>query len=109
MTEPAVREPDDIRRDCARKIRQVETSGFFTAVLACLLGEEWTTPRIEQLCVTSDGHLLARGEGQAGYDIYIGSAMELVKNIHGLAPVAGLDGDELGYLLGRVASLKGPP
>jgi hypothetical protein len=35
--------------------------------------------------------------------------MELIKNFHGLAPVSGLDGDELGYLLGRVASLKGPP
>jgi hypothetical protein len=40
MTEPAVREPEDIRRDCGRKVREVHTSGFFTAVLACLLGED---------------------------------------------------------------------
>jgi hypothetical protein len=27
----------------------------------------------------------------------------LIRNIHGIDTVAGLDGDELGYLLGKVA------
>jgi hypothetical protein len=30
----------------------------------------------------------------------------LLKNIHGIAKVAELDGDELGYLLGKVAEVK---
>jgi hypothetical protein len=30
----------------------------------------------------------------------------LIRNIHGVAAVAGLDGDDLGYLLGRVEKLK---
>jgi hypothetical protein len=31
---------------------------------------------------------------------------DLLRNIHGLAPVAELDGDELGYLVARVAEIK---
>ena len=30
----------------------------------------------------------------------------VIKNIHGVAPVAELDGDEIGYLVGRVAEIK---
>jgi hypothetical protein len=30
----------------------------------------------------------------------------LLRNIHGVAEVAGLDDDELGYLLGKVAEVK---
>ena len=30
----------------------------------------------------------------------------MIRNIHGIAAVAGLDGDELGYLLGKVAEIK---
>jgi hypothetical protein len=31
---------------------------------------------------------------------------DLIRNIHEVAPVAELDGDELGYLLGRLAETK---
>jgi hypothetical protein len=31
---------------------------------------------------------------------------DLLRNIHGLAPVAELDGDELGYLVARGAEIK---
>jgi hypothetical protein len=40
MSEAALREPAQIRRDCAAKPRPVETSGMFTAILGCLLGED---------------------------------------------------------------------
>jgi DDE superfamily endonuclease len=46
MTEPTIREPEDIRRDCARKLRSVQVSDHFQAILGCLLGEDWTTPRL---------------------------------------------------------------
>jgi hypothetical protein len=108
MDEPPIREPEQIRRDCARKLRGVDTSPLFAAILACLPGEDWTTPRIEQMCVTHDRHLLARQQGGTGFDLFVGAEADLLRNIHGIAQVAGLDGDELGYLLGRVADLKGP-
>jgi hypothetical protein len=38
--EPTVREPDQIRQDCARKLRAVQVSPHFQAILACLLGED---------------------------------------------------------------------
>lgn len=106
MTEQPVREPEQIRQDCARKLRSVETSSMFTAVLGCLLGEDWSTPHIEELQLTPDRCLLARVEGETSFKAFLGAEADLICNIHGLAKVAGLDGDEVGYLLGEVARLK---
>ncbi len=105
MTEP--REPDQIRRDCARKLKAVEVSGQFSAILACLLDEKgWTSPRIDDLFLSPDHCLLARIGGQVSHDVFLGAEQDLIRNIHGLAKVAELDGDEVGYLLGRVAKIK---
>lgn len=60
MTDDAIREPDQIRCDCARKLQSVEVSGMFSAILGCLLGEDWSTPKIEELRITPDRCLLAR-------------------------------------------------
>jgi hypothetical protein len=107
MTEDLpIREPDQIRRDCARKLRAVEVSDHFQAILGCLLGEDWTTPRLAEMVVTPDGHLLGRCEGEASFRAFLGASEDLVRNIQGVAPVAELDGDEIGYLLGRVAEIK---
>jgi len=40
MTEPTIREPDDIRRDCARKLGAVQVSDHFRAMLGCLLAQD---------------------------------------------------------------------
>jgi ATP-dependent Lhr-like helicase len=34
-----------------------------------------------------------RCDGQASFDAFLGDAGDLIRNIHGVAPVAGLDGD----------------
>ena len=104
--EPTVREPDQIRRDCARKLRVVEVSDHFRAILGCLLGEEWTTPRLAEMVITPDGHLLGRCEGEASFKVFLGASQDLLRNVHGVAPVAELDGDEIGYLVGKVAEIK---
>jgi len=31
---------------------------------------------------------------------------DLIKNIHGVAPVAELDGDDVGFLMAKVAEIK---
>jgi hypothetical protein len=105
VTELPIREPEQIRQDCAAKIRPIETSGMFTAILGCLLRENWAEPRIEEMIVT-DKCLLARTNGQATHKLMLGAEEDLIRNIHGIAKAAGLDGDELGYLLGTVAKLK---
>ena len=66
----------------------------------------WSTPKIEELRITPDRCLLARVEGEASFKAFLGAEADLIRNIHGLSAVAELDGDEIGYLLGKVAELK---
>ena len=101
-----IREPDQIRQDCARKMRAVQVSEHFQAILGGLLEEDWTTPRLVEMVITPDGHLLGRCEGEASFKAFLGASEDLIKNIHGVAPVAELDGDEVGYLVGKVAEIK---
>lgn len=107
MADEKLREPEQIRQDCARKLRSVETSGMFTAILGNLLGEDWSTPKIEEMRITPDRCLLARVEGESTFKVFLGAEADLIRNVHGVAEVAGLDGDELGCLLGRIAEIKG--
>lgn len=101
-----MRKPEKIRQSCARKLERVKTSGKFTAILGCLLCESWTNPKIEELIITSDGFLLAREQGDCGFNELIGTESDLDRNIRGIAGVAELDDDELKYLLNRAAGLK---
>ena len=101
-----IRAPDQIRRDCDRKLRAVQVSELFQAILGCLLDEDWTTPRLVEMVITPDGHLLGRCDGEAAFSAFLGASEDLIKNIHGVAPVADLDGDEIGYLVAKVAEIK---
>jgi hypothetical protein len=80
---------------------------MFTAILGALLGEDWTTPKIEELRISPDRCLLARVEGEVSFKTFLGAESDLIHNIHGVTAVAELDGDEVGYLLGKVAEIKG--
>ena len=101
-----IRETDQIRQDCARKLRVVQVSDHFQAILGCLLGEDWTTPRLIEMVITPDGHMLGRCEGDAAFKVFLGASDDLIKNIHGVAPVAELDGDKVGFLVAKVAEIK---
>lgn len=106
MTSP-IREADQIRQDAARKLRSVTISEHFQAILGCLLDEDWTMPCLAEMVITPDGHLIGRCQNEASFSAFLGASEDLLRNIHGIAAVAELDGDELGYLLGRVAEIKG--
>lgn len=101
-----IREPNQIRQDCARKLRAVQFSEHFQAILGCLLGEDWTTPRLLEMMITRDGQMVGRCEGQPGFSTFLGDSEDLIRNIHGVANVAELDGDEVGYLVAKVAEVK---
>lgn len=105
MNDRPVREPDEIRADCARKLQPIDVSPHFQAILGCLLGD-WTEPRVVEMQITPDGHLLGRCEGQIRLDTFLGAAEDLIRNIHGVAAVASLDGDETGYLVASLAEIK---
>jgi len=101
-----MREPEEIRRDCARKLEAVEISDHFRAILGCLIGENWTAPRLVEMVITPDGHMLGRCEGEASFKAFLGASEDLVRNVHGVTSVAELDGDEIGYLVARIAEIK---
>lgn len=64
------------------------------------------TPRLIEMVITPDGHLLGRCEGEESFKAFLGSSEDLLRNIHGVAPVAELDGDEVGYLVSKVAEIQ---
>jgi hypothetical protein len=98
--------PESIRRGCARKLQFIETNVLFRAILASLLDENWTTPNIRELRFAANHRLLGRTLGQAGFKAFHCVKSGLIRNIHGIAADAKLDGDELGYLLGKVAQIR---
>jgi hypothetical protein len=102
MPDSTIREPDEIRRACARKLRAVRVSEHF----GCLLNADWTTPKLVEMLITPDGHLLGRCRGEISLTAFLGAAEDLLRNIHGVATVAKHDGDEVGHLLGKVAEIK---
>jgi len=104
-----IREPDQIRQDCVRNLRAVQVSTHFQVILGCLLGEDWTTPRLAEMVVTPDGRLLGRWDGEASFKAFMGASEDLLRNIHGVAPVAELHGDEIGFLMAKVAEIKRQP
>ena len=70
----AIREPEQIRSDCARKVGGVQVSNHFRAILGCLLSETWTTPTLVELVSTPDGHLLGRCAGEATSHVFLGGS-----------------------------------
>jgi hypothetical protein len=106
MLDTPIREPDQIRSDCAGKLRMVEVSDHFRAILGCLLGEDWTTPLLIEMVIMPNGHMLGRCDGDATFKAFLGASEDLIKNIHGVAPVAELDGDEIGFLVAKVSEVK---
>lgn len=107
MAEQPLRELDDIRRDCVRKLRSVQMTGMIVAILGYFVGEDWATPKIEEMLISPDGEILVRVAGDEILRAFIGTESDLIRNIHGVARAAKLDGDEIGYLLGNVAEIKG--
>jgi hypothetical protein len=84
----------------------VQGSSHVQAILGCLRGEGWTTPRLVEMVITPDSHILGLCEGEVSFMAFLGASADRIKNIHGVAPVAELDGDEIGYLVGKVAEIK---
>src|ERR1022692_2206201 len=82
--DPPIREPDQIRQTCAKKLKAVQISDHFLAILGCLLGENWTTPRLLEMMISPKGHMIGRSEGQPGFSTFLGAEKDLIRNIHGL-------------------------
>jgi len=106
MTQNRVRIPEYLRRGCVGKLRLVETSKVFRAILGSLLEEDWTTPNIVELRFSRNRRLLGRSTGAVSFKAFHCLEVGLIRNIHEIAAFAELDEDELDYLLGQVAKIK---
>jgi hypothetical protein len=81
---------------------RLRVSGKFHAILGCMLGQRWTTPRITALCITSDGFVLAEEAGDVGFNHLIGDEADLRRNIRGVCRAVAASQAETTYLLGLV-------
>jgi hypothetical protein len=50
--------------------------------------------------------MLGRCDGDSAFKVFLGASEDLIKNINGVAPVAELDGDRIGFLGAKVAENK---
>jgi len=48
-----------------------------------------------EMVITPDGHVLGRCDGDPSFKAFLGSPQDLIRNIHGVAPVAELDGETI--------------
>jgi len=46
------------------------------------------------------------GAGDSLFKVFLSTSEELIRNIHGIAPVAELDCDEVGLLVAKVTEIK---
>lgn len=78
----------------AKKIEALFRKGKYSpkmvALMGFILGQKWTSPAIAELVVTGDNHVLARNEGEAGADHYIGSFADFKLNVERVMADAGL-------------------
>ena len=69
-------------------------SSKMAAIVGCILDRQYTQPSISELVITSDGCVLARHDGDIGYNDFIGARSDLERNWNLLLDVAGLTDDE---------------
>jgi hypothetical protein len=64
------------------------------SIVAYILGQEWVSPQVNGLMVTSDGFVLGQVKGDIGYNHFIGAEDDLQTNWRNLLDCAGLGDDE---------------
>lgn len=87
-----------VKDQVRHKLQSVRMSGRMAALLGAVFQEAWTEPRIVELYQTSDGFLLARHEGDSGFNDFIGAVSDWRRNVLGIAKVAGLTPRQLAWL-----------
>ena len=69
-------------------------SSKMAAIVGYILGEDFTSPKISEMIITSDDCVLARLAGDYGFNEFIGSGSDLRNNWYNLLRVSGLTPDE---------------
>lgn len=69
---------ETIRRKLSPTVVKYGRDGKMAAIVACIIGEEWTTPALHGLTVTSDDFVLGCRDGMANH--FIGELASLRDN-----------------------------
>ncbi len=101
-----LRETVQTRKSSAIKACDAQVSDHFRAIFGCLLNEDSASPRLVEMLITPDGKLVGRCDGDSAFSTFLGSSNDLIHNSPGVTLIAELDGDELGFLVSRVAEIK---
>jgi hypothetical protein len=70
--------------------RFTNMSPKMAAIVGCIIGTQFTDPQLVELCITADGHVLGRKDGDCGLNEWIGDASDLERNWRMLLGAAGL-------------------
>jgi hypothetical protein len=72
----------EIKEQIIDKMIRLNTSPKMQAIIACLLGQEWTNPVLDEILVNKTevlGHL----KGDCGYNDFIGATEDFLVNVRG--------------------------
>jgi hypothetical protein len=64
------------------------------AIVGYVLDQDWTSPALAELAITSDGFVLGRRRDDIGCNEWIGSVADLERNVRNLLDAAELDSAE---------------
>ena len=82
----------ELKSTLARKLgpeRFPTVSGKMFACLGALLDDKMSEPRLASIMATTDGMLLGRDEGDAGFNEMLGFFESFERNVFGMADAAG--------------------
>jgi hypothetical protein len=85
------------KEDLAQKLHPrkfTAMSGKMAAIVGYVLDQDWTSPGLAEMAITSDGFVLARRDGDIGCNEWIGDVGDLERNVHNLLDAAELSQDE---------------
>ncbi len=101
-----MREPEQIRQACARKLRTVRSSEHHEAILGCLLGEHFAERQPFSLSISAADEISGPCADGESFSAWVGPPEILLHNVRMIAHGCALDEDETTYLLERVAAIK---
>ena len=80
----------------------LDISDKMLAILGYLADTPLTRPVIAELCITSDGMVLARRDGDCGANDFIGRRSDLIRNINGCCAAIGVSEEETRAVIANV-------
>lgn len=85
---------------------RLKVTPMFHAILGCLLGQDWATPRLIALCILDGGQVLGQREGDVGFDVFVAAEEDLERNLRGVCLAVGATPDETAYLFNVLARYR---